>query len=113
MGKQCWAGPHHSSKYGRTWCPKFKLEKCYETNLNPLMAYKYSVINVENPISEITITREQSWNLKIRLCEKAEDPHKFAPMVKFPPKLEIWVNPSKVGKRLAYWPIAALQFRIF
>ena len=68
----------------------------------------YSVISVENPISKIT--REQSCNFKSRLCEKVEDPQKNTPWFNFSPKLEICVNTSKFGERLAYWPIAAANW---
>ena len=36
-----------------------------------------------------------------------------APWVKFSLQLEFCVNTSKVGKKLAYWPIAALLFILF
>ena len=73
----------------------------------------YSVISVEIPISDITITREQSSNFKIRLCEGLGNLPRNAPWVKFSPKLEFCVNTSKVGKKLAYWPIASLLFILF
>ena len=73
----------------------------------------YSVISVEIPISDITKTREQNWNFKIRPCVEVGNLPRNAPWVKFSPKLEFCVNTSKLGEKLAYWPIAALLFILF
>ena len=57
----------------------------------------YSVISVENPISEITIAWEQSQNVKIRFCEEIGDLPRNASWVKFSPNL----TTSKFCEKLA------------